>query len=143
MCPGRETLGWRTVSDSLSVNCTCSLKKILYLRSSISALIKSSAVLAKYFFLVCGLTLCSYSAKYMFGIQSNHIYVTHNPLTVFSCLQVSQLEELLAVRHSVFVVGGPGTGKSQVNYCLTNTRKYSAKLLVYCLVWFPLNNDSW
>lgn len=33
-------------------------------------------------------------------------------------LQVTQLEELLAVRHSVFVVGGPGTGKSQVSYCL-------------------------
>ena len=32
------------------------------------------------------------------------------------CLQVTQLEELLAVRHSVFVVGGPGTGKSQVTY---------------------------
>lgn len=31
-------------------------------------------------------------------------------------MQVSQLEELLAVRHSVFVVGGPGTGKSQVIY---------------------------
>lgn len=30
-----------------------------------------------------------------------------------------QLEELLAVRHSVFVVGGPGTGKSQVDYCIT------------------------
>ncbi len=29
--------------------------------------------------------------------------------------QVTQLEELLAVRHSVFVVGGPGTGKSQVS----------------------------
>ncbi|RXN33505.1 dynein heavy chain axonemal [Labeo rohita] len=28
-------------------------------------------------------------------------------------LKVTQLEELLAVRHSVFVVGGPGTGKSQ------------------------------
>lgn len=34
---------------------------------------------------------------------------------------MSQLEELLAVRHSVFVVGGPGTGKSQVNYCLTDS----------------------
>lgn len=32
------------------------------------------------------------------------------------CLQVTQLEELLAVRHSVFVVGGPGTGKSQVSF---------------------------
>lgn len=29
-------------------------------------------------------------------------------------LQVVQLEELLAVRHSVFVVGNAGTGKSQV-----------------------------
>lgn len=32
---------------------------------------------------------------------------------------MTQLEELLAVRHSVFIVGGPGTGKSQVSYCLT------------------------
>ncbi|NXT25112.1 DYH9 protein, partial [Syrrhaptes paradoxus] len=29
-------------------------------------------------------------------------------------LKVVQLEELLAVRHSVFVVGNAGTGKSQV-----------------------------
>lgn len=35
---------------------------------------------------------------------------------MFLHLQVTQLEELLAVRHSVFVVGGPGTGKSQVEY---------------------------
>lgn len=29
-------------------------------------------------------------------------------------LQVAQLEELLTVRHSVFVVGNAGTGKSEV-----------------------------
>lgn len=59
----------------------------------------------------------------------------HNPHTVFFlCVQVSQLEELLAVRHSVFVVGGPGAGKSQVNYCLTNTQTDSTKPLFYCLV---------
>ncbi|XP_065180851.1 dynein beta chain, ciliary-like [Sycon ciliatum] len=29
-------------------------------------------------------------------------------------LKVVQMEELLAVRHSVFVIGGPGTGKTQV-----------------------------
>ncbi|NWR96780.1 DYH9 protein, partial [Pomatorhinus ruficollis] len=29
-------------------------------------------------------------------------------------LKVVQLEELLSVRHSVFVVGAAGTGKSQV-----------------------------
>lgn len=33
-------------------------------------------------------------------------------VTVWS--QVVQLEELLAVRHSVFVVGNAGTGKSKV-----------------------------
>lgn len=34
-------------------------------------------------------------------------------------LKVVQLEELLAVRHSVFVVGNAGTGKSKVEYiCL-------------------------
>lgn len=38
---------------------------------------------------------------------------------VFVSLQVTQLEELLAVRHSVFVVGGPGTGKSQVSFSPT------------------------
>lgn len=32
-----------------------------------------------------------------------------------------QLEELLAVRHSVFVVGGAGTGKSQVLRSLHKT----------------------
>lgn len=35
--------------------------------------------------------------------------------------QVVQLEELLAVRHSVFVVGGAGTGKSQVLKSLHKT----------------------
>lgn len=33
----------------------------------------------------------------------------------FYC-QVVQLEELMAVRHSVFVLGGAGTGKSQVGF---------------------------
>nr|XP_054595116.1 dynein axonemal heavy chain 11 [Nothobranchius furzeri] len=36
-------------------------------------------------------------------------------------LKVTQLEELLAVRHSVFVVGGPGTGKSQILKTLHKT----------------------
>lgn len=35
--------------------------------------------------------------------------------------QVVQLEELLAVRHSVFVVGNAGTGKSQVMRSLQRT----------------------
>lgn len=35
--------------------------------------------------------------------------------------QVVQLEELLAVRHSVFVVGNAGTGKSQVLKALHKT----------------------
>ncbi|XP_066519814.1 dynein axonemal heavy chain 11 isoform X2 [Hoplias malabaricus] len=36
-------------------------------------------------------------------------------------LKVTQLQELLAVRHSVFVVGGPGTGKSQILKTLHRT----------------------
>ncbi|XP_068196033.1 dynein axonemal heavy chain 11 [Antennarius striatus] len=36
-------------------------------------------------------------------------------------VKVTQLEELLAVRHSVFVVGGPGTGKSQILKTLHRT----------------------
>ncbi|XP_015241536.1 PREDICTED: dynein heavy chain 11, axonemal-like isoform X3 [Cyprinodon variegatus] len=36
-------------------------------------------------------------------------------------LKVTQLEELLTVRHSVFVVGGPGTGKSQILKTLHRT----------------------
>ncbi|XP_047669676.1 dynein axonemal heavy chain 11 [Tachysurus fulvidraco] len=36
-------------------------------------------------------------------------------------LKVTQLEELLAVRHSVFVVGGAGTGKSQILKTLHRT----------------------
>ena len=35
-------------------------------------------------------------------------------------LKVVQLEELLVVRHSVFVIGGAGTGKSQVIICHLN-----------------------
>ena len=31
-------------------------------------------------------------------------------------LKVVQLQELLDVRHSVFVIGAAGTGKSQVNH---------------------------
>lgn len=48
-------------------------------------------------------------------------------------LQVTQLEELLAVRHSVFVVGGPGTGKSQVNFSTTETtdRIHSATAMTH------------
>ncbi|KAM8838403.1 dynein axonemal heavy chain 11 [Synchiropus picturatus] len=36
-------------------------------------------------------------------------------------LKVTQLEELLAVRHSVFIVGAPGTGKSQILKTLHRT----------------------
>lgn len=35
-------------------------------------------------------------------------------LTSFFFLKVVQLDELLSVHHSVFVVGDAGTGKSQV-----------------------------
>lgn len=43
---------------------------------------------------------------------------------MFGCVsvcQVVQLEELLAVRHSVFVIGNAGTGKSQVMRSLQRT----------------------
>lgn len=43
------------------------------------------------------------------------------PLAGFRVSQVVQLEELLAVRHSVFVVGSAGTGKSQVLRSLHKT----------------------
>ena len=43
------------------------------------------------------------------------------PLAGFCVSQVVQLEELLAVRHSVFVVGSAGTGKSQVLRSLHKT----------------------
>ena len=50
-------------------------------------------------------------------------------------LKVVQLEELLAVRHSVFVIGNAGTGKTQVQkadncgvyHCLFKTILYRAK----------------
>lgn len=45
----------------------------------------------------------------MLGLQAEDSFV----------LKVVQMEELLAVRHSVFVIGGPGTGKTQVN-CFFN-----------------------
>jgi len=41
---------------------------------------------------------------------------------IWACFfQVVQLEELLTVRHSVFVVGNAGTGKSQVMRSLNRT----------------------
>lgn len=49
--------------------------------------------------------------------------IIHN-VWVFSpwlFVKVVQLEELLAVRHSVFVVGNAGTGKSQVLKSLNKT----------------------
>lgn len=46
-----------------------------------------------------------------------HVYLRSG--NVFS--QVVQLEELLTVRHSVFVVGNAGTGKSQVLRSLNKT----------------------
>lgn len=48
--------------------------------------------------------------------------------------QVVQLEELLAVRHSVFIVGGAGTGKSQIWKTLNATYKQQERMpLVYDL----------
>lgn len=44
---------------------------------------------------------------------------------MFVSLQVTQLEELLAVRHSVFVVGGPGTGKSQASFSTTTVSMFT------------------
>ncbi|XP_003791133.1 dynein heavy chain 9, axonemal [Otolemur garnettii] len=50
-------------------------------------------------------------------------------------LKVVQLEELLAVRHSVFVVGGAGTGKSQVLRSLHKTYQ----IMKRCPIWTDLN----
>uniref|UniRef100_A0A3Q1K2D2 Dynein axonemal heavy chain 11 n=1 Tax=Anabas testudineus TaxID=64144 RepID=A0A3Q1K2D2_ANATE len=50
-------------------------------------------------------------------------------------LKVTQLEELLAVRHSVFVVGGAGTGKSQILKTLHRT--YSNMKMKP--VWYDIN----
>ncbi|XP_049715501.1 dynein axonemal heavy chain 9 isoform X2 [Elephas maximus indicus] len=50
-------------------------------------------------------------------------------------LKVVQLEELLAVRHSVFVVGSAGTGKSQVLRSLHKTYQ----IMKYRPVWTDLN----
>ncbi|XP_032831905.2 dynein axonemal heavy chain 9 isoform X1 [Petromyzon marinus] len=50
-------------------------------------------------------------------------------------LKVVQLEELLAVRHSVFVVGGAGTGKSQVLRSLYRTYQLARRRPV----WADLN----
>ncbi|PIO27078.1 hypothetical protein AB205_0027660 [Aquarana catesbeiana] len=49
--------------------------------------------------------------------------------------QVVQLEELLAVRHSVFIVGNAGTGKSQVLKSLNKTYQIMKKRPV----WTDLN----
>ena len=46
-------------------------------------------------------------------------------------LKVVQLEELLHVRHSIFVIGNAGTGKSKVNYLY---------LSVYMYILFVINN---
>ncbi|XP_048057086.1 dynein axonemal heavy chain 9 [Megalobrama amblycephala] len=50
-------------------------------------------------------------------------------------LKVVQLEELLAVRHSVFVVGNAGTGKSQILKSLHRTYQ----IMKHRVVWADLN----
>ncbi|NXL65574.1 DYH9 protein, partial [Chordeiles acutipennis] len=50
-------------------------------------------------------------------------------------LKVVQLEELLTVRHSVFVVGNAGTGKSQVLRSLNKTYQ----IMKHCPLWADLN----
>lgn len=55
---------------------------------------------------------------------------------MFVSLQVTQLEELLTVRHSVFVVGGPGTGKSQVSFSTTTVSMFTMQQqLLVCQPW--------
>lgn len=55
------------------------------------------------------------------SLAHSRVGVITCPSHCFSPSQVVQLEELLAVRHSVFVVGGAGTGKSQVLRSLHKT----------------------
>ena len=54
------------------------------------------------------------------------------------CVQVVQLEELLAVRHSVFVVGNAGTGKSKVGELmlyLLALEESSLESMIFSVVW--------
>ena len=64
--------------------------------------------------LVCALSLQE------LGLQAEDSFV----------LKVVQLEELRHVRHSIFVIGGAGTGKSKVvskqsHYCIFFTRQHN------------------
>ena len=59
--------------------------------------------------------------NYMCLCKAEFLSCSPLSLSVMSGSQVVQLEELLAVRHSVFVVGNAGTGKSQVLRSLNKT----------------------
>lgn len=43
--------------------------------------------------------------------------------------QVVQLEELMAVRHSVFILGNAGTGKSQVGFLKLSVKAVAGFIL--------------
>ncbi|KAJ3128700.1 hypothetical protein HK098_003691 [Nowakowskiella sp. JEL0407] len=55
------------------------------------------------------------------GLQAEDIFI----------LKVVQLEELLAVRHCVFIIGNAGTGKSQIWKMLARTYNSTGKKCVY------------
>ena len=52
-------------------------------------------------------------------------------MTLIHCFKVVQLEELLAVRHSVFVIGNAGTGKSKILKTLHETHKATERRPVW------------
>lgn len=65
-------------------------------------------------------------------LKSAHWPLVDSPsFELSSCLQVVQLEELLEVRHSVFVVGNAGTSKTQVWRTLFKTYQNMKKKPLY------------
>lgn len=62
------------------------------------------------------------------------LFLSHTHTYILTKKQVVQLEELLAVRHSIFIVGEEGTGKSQIWKTLHSTYiQQERKPIVYDL----------
>lgn len=79
----------------------------------------------------------------MFRLHVNIVVFAFQKILLLWFLQVVQLKELFQVRHSVFIVGSAGTGKTQIWKTLFKAYQ-NAKMKPYCNVIEPksVTNDE-